>query len=430
MTAAPARGRRTEFGLQARSRAKGSVDMKRFVWLLCITLALVACSRKHPTPTMPPSPTRLAGNPTPLVQATPIPRDSPTPRVTIVPSATRLRPTPQGETPVTVHVPFTRTNESLATRAIAPSSTPTRFIIDAGSANTPLPTATWLDSFLPSPTSFESSSETLPSETPSPSATPALSPTPTDETEDATPRPTASEDASSTPTPTFTSTPTVTLTPTPTTSPTGETWSFEKVFSYYDDEFQELYVMGEAVNNSASHLRITSFIPVLYDDDGLPITDEESFAFPPDFDFFQNVSVGPGGHLSFNFFVYLYDDIDFTIDEDHYEIQIQAESAEATREDLVVTVTDYDTSGWPAYYFAVEGVYDNPGPDLTEYVAIVVTLYGEDDDVIGVGGWFEQESSYLEAGEQSFYINVVDIWGIAYELNLEVYNYTVQLFAR
>jgi hypothetical protein len=221
-----------------------------------------------------------------------------------------------------------------------------------------------------------------------------------------------------------------TSTSTSTPSPTGEAWSFEKVFSYYDSEFQELYVLGEVVNNSDSYQRITSFIPVIYDDDGLPVTDENNFAFPPDFDFFQTVSISPSGSLSFSFFVYLYDEIDFIVDEEHYEIQIQAEPAEPTREDLEIAITSEDLSGWPDYYFSVEGTYNNPGPDLTQYVAIVVTLYGESGNVIGMGGWFEDGSPYLDAGVHDFDISVIDIWLIAYELNLEVYNYTVQLFAR
>lgn len=386
--------------------------MKRFVWLLLITLTLVACSHKKPTPTSSPSPTQPS-SPTPVVQATPRPQISPTPRITIVPSATRLQPTPPSETKIIGDSP-TSTDEPPPT--LIPSATPTLITIDAGATDTPPPTATISDSPLPSPSSHDAP-DTLPSDTPSPSATPTLSPT-SEMVVTHTPRPTPSDGESPTPTATLTAT----------LPPADEGWSFEHTFIYYDDMFEELYILGKAINNTGSRQHITSLVPILYDEAGNPLTSEEDVYFPPSYDLISSVSLAPGSGVPFSFIItYLPDDLDISAIEDHYDFVIEAEPTdETTRGDLGLSVEGDDSTDWPDYFF-LEGIYTVPEPALAQYVTIIVTLYDEDERVIGVGGSFSTDAFDLGVGEHDYIVDVeLDVF--VYNLGLEMETYGVQLF--
>ena len=92
---------------------------------------------------------------------------------------------------------------------------------------------------------------------------------------------------------------------------------------------------------------------------------------------------------------------------------------------LIITHDDLE-SDWP-YYFYVNGTWENPGPELTEYVLVVVTAYDEERHVIGMGSSYETGSSQLAAGEHDFEV-YVELWEIVAELELEVDDHDVQLF--
>ena len=389
--------------------------MKRFVWLLLITLTLVACSRKRPTPTSTPSPT-LPSSPTPTAQATFIPQEPPAaPRITIVPSATRLQPTLPSET---------RTPSASPTRVEEPptptlSFTPTPHVIDTGATDTPLPTATLSDSFLPAPTSSESSDALL-TETPLPSAT--LTPSPASEEPTATSRsvPGATDESP-------TSTATVTSTPTPT--PTGEDWSYEQTFVYYDEDYEELYILGRVVNNTDSNQIISSLIPIIYDEDGYPLTGEEDAISLLSYELLQTISLDPGSSLPFGFVViYLPEGFDPYLIEERYGFEIQAgPTEETTREDLGISITGDGSAEWPDYFY-VEGNYTIPSPDLEQYIAIIVALYDEDERVVGVGEWLSTDPFDREIGEHDFFVDV-ELEEFIYLLELEMNEvYRVQLF--
>jgi hypothetical protein len=376
--------------------------MKRLIWPLLMVLVLAACSRRCPSPTGSPSPT-LPGSPTLMPQATSTFPGSPVPRITIVPSATRLQPTSPGESAATGASP-TYTPTPPAT----PTPIPTATIIDAGATATlpvsPLPTSTLPESPLAPPRG-----------TPNTGATPT--PSPTSSGANATVSPTTPGDSSST----TTSTPTATAT----TAPSGAGWRFENVYTYYDAEYQELYIWGEVVNETGSDQRLTTLIPVVYDGNGNPITSEEDVdTIGSDYEQLrEGVSLAPGHSLPFSFLVALPEGVAV---EENYEILVAAEPAEPARADLDIVYYNSDASDWPDYYY-VEGTFENPGPDLSEYVAIVVTLYDENGHVIGVGWFYEEGSSYLTTGEHDFEI-YVELWEILYDLELEVYDHNAQLF--
>jgi hypothetical protein len=228
-------------------------------------------------------------------------------------------------------------------------------------------------------------------------------------------------------------TPTSTATATPTPSPSGADWRFENVYTYYDDEFQKFYVWGEVVNNTGSDQRLITLWPVIYDADRNPITSKEDVnAVGKGYkELREMVSLAPGLSLPFSFLVYLPDGVSV---EDNYEILLEAEEAGSARGDLDILQDYSDASDWPDYfyadwpdYFYVEGIYENPGPDLTAYVALVVTLYDEEGHVIGLGWSLEEDAPYLTSGEHDFEVEV-EMWGIASELRFEAYTCKMQIF--
>lgn len=380
--------------------------MKRLVWPLLITLMLVACSRKDPTPTSSPSPT-LAASSTPLPRPTHTP-GPPVSRITIVPSATRWQPTPSSE-PADVAAPPTSTVEPSPT--LIPSSTPTTRVIDANASDTPSPTATLPDSPLPT-----SEPPRTPSPgTPSPTITPTVSPTSSGA--DDTPTPTV-EAATSIP---ASSTPTSTSTP---TAPNGD-WSFENVYTFYDDEYQEFYVWGEAVNDTSGDKHLTTLWPRVYGEDGNPVTSKDDVdAIGTGYkELREGISLAPGARLAFSFLVYLPPDVSVT---DNYDMVVAAEPAEPGRDDLEIADANLDYADWP-YYLYVDGVYDNRDLDLDDYVAVVVTLYDDENRVIGVGWLYEEGDSHLTAGKHDFEITV-ELWEVVSYLGLEVDDHEAQVF--
>jgi predicted small lipoprotein YifL len=388
--------------------------MKRLIGSLLITMAIVAalagCSCKGPKPTDTPSATETK-NTTLTPEATLTPAGSPVPRITIVPSATPLPKTPSPGPSGAAASP-TSAMELRPTSASPP--TPTPRVIDAGATATSPATATPPDSPLPTPT-VQSSPLAQPPGTPSPS--PESTQSPTSFAGSATPTPTAPTDA--------TSPPTDTPTASATSAPVEGNWDFENIYAYYDDVYQEFYVWGELVNHTGDHQRVTTLWPVVYDEVGEAATTKDDVnAIGSGYkDLREGISLAPDQSLAFNFLVYLPEGV--TVD-DNYEIVIESEPAEQGRDDLEIPYENFDDTAWPILFF-VEGTFEIPAPDLNEYVAVVVTLYDEDDRVIGVGWLYEESSTYLTADSHDFEIEV-EMWDVASDLELEVYFYKVQVF--
>jgi hypothetical protein len=182
--------------------------------------------------------------------------------------------------------------------------------------------------------------------------------------------------------------------------------------------------LGEATNLTDSYQHIGALWPVILDGNGDPITSEADVENPAEYDQLrQAVSVAPNQSLAFTFRVNLPAGAAF---QEKYEMAIAAEPAGAAREDLEIPRDDYDRSSWPDHFY-VEGTLANPGPDLTKFVAIVVTMYDDDGHVIGLGWMYETTPLYLETGEHEFAVEVV-IWELVDTLGLEVYSYKLQAF--
>ena len=338
----------------------------------------MACVRHEPTPTNLPSP-RFVTRPTVMVLSAPTPAGSPVPRITVVPSATRrattqpAEPTEPGPSPTgTVEAPPT----------LAPSATPTPRIVDAGPTPTqPVePTPTPVDTLVPTPTQAESPLEPPPGATSTPTPSPSALP------------------------------------------PSSEVLEVESVFAHFDGENETFFVAGEVINHTDTHQRITRLMPIVLDDDGMPLSSDDNVDFPTDFDVLRDaISLAPDWSLPFSFKVELPEGI---IVEDNYEIQVEAEPTEAAREDLNVFE---DVGGeWPDSFF-VEGTVENPGTELTKFVAIVVTVYDLEERVIGVGWQYQTDPFFLSAEEYDFDLDITP-WAIVEDLELEMDWHAVQAF--
>ena len=407
--------------------------MRRHIWQLFIVLILAACSRKEPTPTSPPSPT-LPASPTPIPLATSTPpRGSPMQRITLVPSATRLPSTPQPAPTETSALPTSASVVELPSTQV-PTSTATPKTVEAGATETATATATAIATVTATSefsdagataTATQAPTPTLP-ESPLPSPMPESTAAPSPEATSPPDTPTVSPlPAGATPTPTASPTP-VDGTPTDTSAPTpeGEAWGIENLYTFYDDDFLEFYIWGEVVNTSSDHQRITTLEPIVYDADGEPIDLADTIFSPPDFDeLMEAVSLDPEQSLAFSFVVLLPDEVIF---EEDYDIVVETEPAEPSRDDLTILFDEYDLSDWP-FFFLVQGTFDNPGADLTEYIALVLTVYDINGHVIGVGWLRESTPPYLTAGEHSFEIEV-ELFDIVDWLELEMETYKIQLF--
>jgi hypothetical protein len=213
-------------------------------------------------------------------------------------------------------------------------------------------------------------------------------------------------------------------TPTQTSEPQGEAWALDGVLTYYDEFFSELYVWGAVVNESDAHWRLTTLMPVVYDAQGDSVTSEADVDYFFGYDeLLAALSLAPGQSLAFSFIVSLPEDFAY---RDQYEILVEGSPAEPSRDDLDIVQDDFDDGDWP-FAFYVEGMYENPGPDLSDYVAIVVTLYDVDERVIGVGWQYETDPYFFGPGENPFEV-AVEIQEVIPEMELEVYSYHVQVF--
>jgi hypothetical protein len=284
------------------------------------------------------------------------------------------------------------------------------------------------------PTATVAATPTLPEsplpESPLASPTPSTS-SPTPLTEATSPAPaetsdplSGEQDPTDTPRATVSAGATATLTQTATLTSSVEPWRFENLFSYYDATFQDWYLWGEVVNDSAELMRIRSVYPVVLDQNGEAITSEENVDLQQDYDrLLDFVRLTPGQSLAFSFRVSLPDD---TPVEDNYEILIEGEPVADTREDLEISDDSFDNSDWPDF-FLVQGTFENLGPDLSEYIALVVTLYDETGHVLGVGWWYETDQAYFSADAHEFSV-IVELRDILNYLTVDLYNYKIQAF--
>jgi hypothetical protein len=175
-------------------------------------------------------------------------------------------------------------------------------------------------------------------------------------------------------------------------------------------------------------MRIVELWPIILDDAGEPVTSEADVsAISKDYAQLREIArLAPDQALAFSFLIEVPSEIYV---EDNYDFVVTAEATDDGRDDLDIINEDdeeFDDEDWP-YSFYVKGVYDNAGDALSAYVAVVVTLYGDYDEVLGVGWSYESGGAFLETGAHDFEVKI-QMWEGLDHLELELYTYKVQVF--
>ena len=107
---------------------------------------------------------------------------------------------------------------------------------------------------------------------------------------------------------------------------------------------------------------------------------------------------------------------------------VQANVSAPTRDDLDIPTDTFDLSAWPNI-LVVRGQWENLGLDLTEYLMVLVTAYGEDDQVLGWGRQLVTDPADLVHGVHDFEVQV-ELSALVAELDLELGICRLQLLGR
>jgi hypothetical protein len=186
-------------------------------------------------------------------------------------------------------------------------------------------------------------------------------------------------------------------------------------------------VWGEVANATGDDQRIAAFVPVLRDRNHNVVNAEH-------WDFFQGrrelvsaVDLADGSSLPFGLAFRLPANVHLAGDAE-VVIFVAADPGQPTRDDLDIPFNDYDMSMLPGG-FRVTGTFENLGPDLSEYVTVVVTVFGLDGQLMGWGWRREIDPAYLTIGTHAFDIPVTFAQAII-DRDLEVGYYKIQVFGR
>ncbi len=209
----------------------------------------------------------------------------------------------------------------------------------------------------------------------------------------------------------------------------GTNWSFKNVRAYQGQD-HSLRVWGELVNHSGRSRRINFLLPLfIQNGDGDTISFDVSFFLQPLYqDMFNSVSLNDGQSLPFDFDLYLPQDARL-VGEAQVVMQLDLDPNRQipNRENLNISSENLELSG-ELDVLRVSGFWENPGPSLNEYAIVVVTAYGQDDQVLGWGWQSGTDSDHLATGRHDF---VVDVALADFVTDWEqFYYYQVQLLAR
>jgi hypothetical protein len=204
-------------------------------------------------------------------------------------------------------------------------------------------------------------------------------------------------------------------------------WQFDNIRVDHDPFSRTVQVWGEVVNTTGDDQRVVAFVPVLRDRNHNVVNAEQ-------WDFFEGrralvsaADLADGSSLPFGLAFRLQRDVRLAEDAE-VVIFVTAEPGQPTRDDLDIPFNDYDMSMLPGG-FRVTGTFDNPGPELREYVAVVVTVFGLDGKLMGWGWRRETDPAYLSVDTHTFDIPVTFAQAII-DRDLEVGYYKIQVFGR
>ncbi len=160
--------------------------------------------------------------------------------------------------------------------------------------------------------------------------------------------------------------------PTPTPIRSGSStsgWSFVGVRTFYDPDWESLFVYGEAVNNTGSSQELFYITGTFYDDQGQVVADEY------DADDYWPIEILPNGsQVPFEIALW---DIESVAD---FDLKVISEpSSDTPRKDF--QFSDINAEGDERDYCVV-GVLRNSGGQLGDYLVVVAVLYDDQDKVI------------------------------------------------
>lgn len=204
-------------------------------------------------------------------------------------------------------------------------------------------------------------------------------------------------------------------------------WEFHNVRVYHDPFARTAHVWGEVVNKTGDDQRIVAFVPVLRDRNHNVVNAEQWNFMQGRRELVSVVDLADDGSLPFGLTVQLPHRTQLREDAE-IVIFVAAESGEPTRDDMDIPFNDYDLSLRPEA-FRVTGTFENPGPDLNEYVTVVVTVFGVDGQLMGWGWRHDTDPAYLARGTHPFDIRVTFAQTIA-DMDLEVGYYKIQVFGQ
>jgi Tol biopolymer transport system component len=207
-----------------------------------------------------------------------------------------------------------------------------------------------------------------------------------------------------------------------------DAWRFENVHIEQNQLDSSLHVWGEVVNHSGDNQRIISFVPFIQNKYGQPVHRGQSVFFPIDFRaLIRSVGLADGQGIPFDFTLHLLPKGTWLEGETEIVVRVVSELAEPVRGNLDIIPDELDFAGQiDALY--VSGVWENTGPDLNEHAAVVVTVYGDEGQVLGWGWHDETDPARLISDRHDFKVQIT-LSETVTDLD-QASSYKVQLFAR
>ncbi len=154
-------------------------------------------------------------------------------------------------------------------------------------------------------------------------------------------------------------------------------WSLAGVQVYTDKYEGGLLLYSDLINNTESPQTLALITGTFYDDQGQVIAGEDSI-----YDYWPPVdTVPPGGRVPFELTV---DDIQGAAKS---SLRVEAESSsESPRQDFEFS----DLNQWNEEdIYCVEGMLQNPGGELQDYLVIAAVLYDDQDRIVNFGDYYE-----------------------------------------
>ncbi len=195
----------------------------------------------------------------------------------------------------------------------------------------------------------------------------------------------------------------------------------------YRDAERTLHVWGEVTNLTGEDQRIRALTPTFYDSQGDPLEGVAAITFVPDDVDLARVSLANGRRRPFSF-VARPSEAGALEDVQRIVLGVQANVSAPTRDDLDIPTDTFDLSAWPEA-LVVRGQWENLGLDLTEYLMVLVTAYGEDGQVLGWGRQLVTDPADLVHGLHDFEVRVA-LSELVADLDLELGTYRLQLLGR